>query len=143
VTERIRIGWVILNSSFRNPALLAKMLATLDQISHGRVICTLGAGWFKREYEASDFTFRDDPQERSAYLREVVSLIKELWTNPAPNTVSFEGRFVTARELPFSSAPVQRPHPPIALAADKIAYTSNWLLRRPVTLPVTLGAERL
>ena len=44
-TSRIRLAWGMLNPSFRNPALLAKMLATLDQITGGRVICSLGAGW--------------------------------------------------------------------------------------------------
>src|SRR6188768_3024929 len=47
VTERVRLAWAMLNPSFRNPAVLAKMLATLDVITHGRVICSLGAGWFE------------------------------------------------------------------------------------------------
>ena len=47
VTSRIRLAWGMLNPSFRNPAVLAKMLATLDQITEGRVICSLGAGWLK------------------------------------------------------------------------------------------------
>src|SRR4051794_18535114 len=50
ITERLHLGFAMLNPSFRNPALLAKMIATLDQITHGRVICALGAGWFQDEY---------------------------------------------------------------------------------------------
>src|SRR5919201_571848 len=83
VTTRIRLAWGMLNPSFRNPAVLAKMLATLDQVTSGRVICSLGAGWLKPEYEAYDVPFLDDHAERIAHEREVVQLLKELWTHPA------------------------------------------------------------
>ena len=94
-----------LNPSFRNPALLAKMLATLDQITHGRVICTLGAGWFEGEYRAYDIPFIEDHDARIDQEREVAQLLKQLWTHPAPARVTFEGRYVTVRELPFSPTP--------------------------------------
>src|SRR5581483_1323864 len=54
VTKRTRLAWAMLNSGFRPAALLAKSLATLDQVTHGRVICTLGAGWLKEEYLSYD-----------------------------------------------------------------------------------------
>jgi alkanesulfonate monooxygenase SsuD/methylene tetrahydromethanopterin reductase-like flavin-dependent oxidoreductase (luciferase family) len=120
-TSRIRLGWGMLNPSFRNPAHLAKMLATLDQLTEGRVICSLGAGWLKPEYEAYDVPFLDDHDERIAHEHEVVQLLKELWTHPAPERVTFEGRYVRARELSFNPAPYQQPHPPICIGGDSDA----------------------
>lgn len=120
-TSRIRLAWGMLNPSFRNPALLAKMLATLDHVSGGRVICSLGAGWLKPEYEAYDIPFIDDHDERIEHEREVVRLLKELWTRPAPDRVTFEGRYVRVRELAFNPAPVQNPHPPVWIGGDSEA----------------------
>jgi alkanesulfonate monooxygenase SsuD/methylene tetrahydromethanopterin reductase-like flavin-dependent oxidoreductase (luciferase family) len=121
LTARIRLAWGMLNPSFRNPAHLAKMLATLDQLSNGRVICSIGAGWLKPEYVAYDVPFIDDHDGRIAHEREVVLLLKELWTRPAPERVTFEGKFVRARELAFNPAPVQKPHPPIWIGGDSEA----------------------
>jgi alkanesulfonate monooxygenase SsuD/methylene tetrahydromethanopterin reductase-like flavin-dependent oxidoreductase (luciferase family) len=118
VTTRVRLGWGMLNPSFRNPAVLAKMLATLDQLTHGRVICALGAGWLKPEYEAYDLPFIDDHDERIAHEREVVQLLKELWTHPAPERVTYEGTYVRTKELPFNPVPYQKPHPPIWIGGD-------------------------
>jgi alkanesulfonate monooxygenase SsuD/methylene tetrahydromethanopterin reductase-like flavin-dependent oxidoreductase (luciferase family) len=123
-TSRIRLAWGMLNPSFRNPAHLAKMLATLDQITQGRVICALGAGWLQPEYEAYDIPFIADHDERIAHEREVVRLFKELWTRPAPERVTFEGAYVRARELAFNPAPYQRPHPPIWIGGDSEATVS-------------------
>jgi alkanesulfonate monooxygenase SsuD/methylene tetrahydromethanopterin reductase-like flavin-dependent oxidoreductase (luciferase family) len=120
-TSSIRLAWGMLNPSFRNPAHLAKMLATLDQITEGRVICSLGAGWLKPEYEAYDVPFLDDHDERIAHEHEVVQLLKELWTHPAPARVTFEGRYVRASELSFNPAPYQQPHPPIWIGGDSEA----------------------
>ena len=111
----------MLNPSFRNPAVLAKMLATLDQITEGRVICSLGAGWLKPEYEAYDVPFIDDHDERIAHEREVVQLLKQLWTHPAPERVTFEGDYVRVRDLAFNPVPYQRPHPPIWIGGDSEA----------------------
>ena len=56
-TSRIRIGNLVLCNSYRNPALLAKTLSTIDQISEGRLEIGIGAGWFRREYEAYGYEF--------------------------------------------------------------------------------------
>ena len=111
----------MLKPSFRNPAVLAKMLATLDQLTGGRVIGSLGAGWLKPEYETDDFSFIDDHDDRIAHEREVVLLLKELWTRPAPERVTFEGKHVRIRELAFNPAPFQKPHPPIWIGGDSEA----------------------
>jgi len=121
VTERVRIGFAMLNPSFRNPALLAKMLATLDQITHGRVICSLGAGWFEDEYTAYRIPFVADHDARIAHEREVALLLKQLWTHPAPERTSFRGDYVETRDLPFNPRPYQQPHPPIWIGGNSPA----------------------
>ncbi len=118
VTTRIRLAWGMLNPSFRNPAVLAKMLTTLDQLTHGRVICSLGAGWLEPEYTAYDVPFLADHDERIAHEREVALLLKELWTRPAPESVTFDGKYVKTHELQFNPAPFQKPRPPIWIGGD-------------------------
>ena len=137
VTQHVRLAWGMLNVSFRYPAVLAKQLATLDHITKGRVICTLGSGWFKEEYEAYNLPLLDDHDERADYAREVVALIKELWTHPAPERVSFEGKYVQTKGLPFNPKPYQQPHPPIWFGGDSEAtlktvreYCDGWVMLR-------------
>jgi alkanesulfonate monooxygenase SsuD/methylene tetrahydromethanopterin reductase-like flavin-dependent oxidoreductase (luciferase family) len=113
VTQHARLAFAMLNLSFRHPPVLAKMLSTLDQITHGRVICSIGAGWFEQECAAYDVPFVADHDERIAREREVALLFKQLWTHPAPERTTFEGRFIQVRDLPFNPAPYQRPHPPM------------------------------
>jgi alkanesulfonate monooxygenase SsuD/methylene tetrahydromethanopterin reductase-like flavin-dependent oxidoreductase (luciferase family) len=120
-TSRVRLAFAMLNPSFRNPALLAKMLATLDQITHGRVICALGAGWYQQEYTAYDIPFIEDHDERIEQEREVAQLLLRLWTSPAPERTTFEGRYVRVHDLPFSPAPFQQPHPPLWIGGNSAA----------------------
>jgi alkanesulfonate monooxygenase SsuD/methylene tetrahydromethanopterin reductase-like flavin-dependent oxidoreductase (luciferase family) len=120
-TRRVRLAFAMLNPSFRNPALLAKMLATLDQITHGRVICALGAGWFQQEYTAYDIPFIEDHDDRIQHEREVVQLLLRLWTSPAPERTTFEGRYVRVHDLPFSPAPFQQPRPPLWIGGNSPA----------------------
>lgn len=120
-TTRVRLAWGMLNLNFRPPAVFAKMLASLDQITHGRVIATLGSGWYKDEYEAYDLPWVDDHDERAEFGREVIALLRELWTHPAPDRVTFEGKYVHVRDLPFNPAPYQKPHPPIWPGGDSEA----------------------
>jgi alkanesulfonate monooxygenase SsuD/methylene tetrahydromethanopterin reductase-like flavin-dependent oxidoreductase (luciferase family) len=120
-TTRVRLAWSMLNVSFRYPAMLAKVLATLDHITRGRVIATLGSGSFPPEYEAYDIPLIKDHDERVAYTREVILLLKELWTHPAPARVSFAGKHVRTVDLPFGPAPYQKPHPPIWIGGESDA----------------------
>lgn len=125
VTSRSRLAWAMLNLSFRRPVVLAKMIATLDHITKGRVICSVGSGWFKKEYEAYDIPLVDDHDDRADYGREVVRLFKQVWTHPAPETVDFDGKFVHARGLAFNPAPYQHPHPPIWIGGDSDATLAS------------------
>jgi alkanesulfonate monooxygenase SsuD/methylene tetrahydromethanopterin reductase-like flavin-dependent oxidoreductase (luciferase family) len=117
-THHVRISWGVLNLGFYNPAVLAKALATIDQITHGRVICTAGSGWFKEEAEAYNVPMIQDHDERSAAAYEAVSLIKELWSHPAPDTTTHTGKYFTTRNLPFQPAPYRRSGPPIWIGGE-------------------------
>ncbi|HLF76726.1 MAG TPA: LLM class flavin-dependent oxidoreductase [Dehalococcoidia bacterium] len=121
VTSRIRLAWGTLNLHFRPPGVFAKMITTLDQITHGRVICSFGSGWLKDEYEAYNLLWVEDHDQRADYARETVRLIKELWTHPAPEKVTFEGKYVQVRDLTFNPEPYQKPHPPIWFGGDSEA----------------------
>jgi len=117
-TSRVRISWAVLNLGFYNPAVLAKSLATIDQITHGRVICSAGSGWFKEECEAYNVPLIQDHDERSAAAYEAVTLIKELWTHPAPEPTTFEGKYFRTNNLPFQPAPFRRGGPPIWIGGE-------------------------
>ncbi len=119
-TERVRLGFMMLNPAFRNAALLAKMAATLDQVSRGRLLFSLGAGYLEEEYRQYDLPFDPDPADRLERVREVATLCRELWTRPRER-VSFDGRFVSARECYLGVDVVQSPHPPIWFGGDSLS----------------------
>src|SRR3954451_23464014 len=91
-TEHVKLGFAMLNPSFRPAAVLAKQLATLDQITQGRVLCSLGAGYFQPEYRGYGIPFLPDHDARVAHEREVVLLCRKLWTEPSP--VTFQGEYI-------------------------------------------------
>ena len=90
LTRRVRVGANVLCNTFRSPALLAKMAATLDVISGGRFELGIGAGWHEPEFHAYGFEF-PRPGVRIAQLAEAVALIKRLWTG---ERVDFDGRIL-------------------------------------------------
>src|SRR4051794_32263945 len=120
-TRNVRLAWGALNPSFRRPAILAKMLATLDMVSHGRGIGTLGSGSDKSESPPYELEWIEDHNARVAYGREVALVLKQLWTHPAPERTTFEGTYVHIRDLAFNPAPYQQPHPPIWAAGNSEA----------------------
>ena len=135
VTKRTRLAWATLNLSFRSPPVLAKMLTTLDHISHGRVIACIGSGWFKDECDAYNIRFPEEHGDRMDYAREVIELWEELWAHPAPERVTYEGKYVQVRDLPFNPAPYQKPRMPIWWGGDSEAsvetvkrYCEGWLM---------------
>ncbi len=111
VTERIRIGTLVLCNSYRNPALLAKMASSLDQVSNGRLMLGLGAGWMEEEYQAYGYSF-PRPRVRIEQLEEAVVILKLLFTQPR---ASFQGKYYAVAEAVNNPKPVQQPHPPILI----------------------------
>ena len=109
-TERLRLGHLVLGNTYRNPAQVAKMASTLDQISHGRFTLGIGASWFKREHEAYGWDF-PPMRERQDRFEEAVELIRALFTQKGP--VSFDGRYYHLDEAPMAPGCFQEPHIPI------------------------------
>ncbi len=130
VTEKVVIAHTTLCEAFRYPAVLAKQAATLAEISKGRFWLSLGACWFKREFEAYGLPFygHDDRVERAG---EAIRIIKRLWTE---NDVTFRGRFYSIENGVLEPKP--DPRPPIWYAGvseasrDLVAEeVDGWLMR--------------
>ena len=110
-TNKIKLGHTVLCNSFRNPAYLAKMISTLDNISNGRVLLWLGAGWYEEEYKAYGYPFPDGKQ-RVEELEESLQIYKKLFTE---DSTDFQGRFWTLENNRNYPKPLQKPHPQIVL----------------------------
>jgi len=109
VTRKIRLGTLVLCNSFRHPSVLAKMAATLDFVSDGRLDFGIGAGWYRPEYEAYGIPFLK-ASIRIAQLAESLEIIKRMWLQ---EKTTFQGQHYGVKEAVCNPKPVQRPHPPI------------------------------
>lgn len=109
VTSQVELFHTTLCQAFRYPAVLAKMGATLDDISNGRFRLALGAGWFKREFQSYGVPWHEH-DTRIDRAREQLEIIKALWTQP---TINYNGRFYKIDNGILEPKPVQKPHPPI------------------------------
>lgn len=109
VTRKINIGHLVLCMSYRHPAILAKMAATLDQISGGRFILGLGCGWHAEEAQAYGIPF-PSLRTRLQQLEEGISLIKAMWQD---SPVDYFGEQFQIEKAYCQPAPLQKPHPPI------------------------------
>src|SRR5215472_16888186 len=112
-TTRLRVGTLVLANDFRHPAMLAKELAMLDVLSGGRVELGLGAGFLRREYEEAGLPF-DRPADRVGRLEESLQVLKGLF---GAGPLTHEGRHYRVSGLDSHPRPVQRPHPPLHVAA--------------------------
>ena len=110
-TERLRIGVLVTAMSLRHAAILAKMAATVDHVSRGRLIIGLGAGWMEREHVAYGIPFLTKGK-RAKRLVEAVEVMRRLFTQPR---TTFEGRYFTLKDAPLEPKPVQGPQPPILI----------------------------
>ena len=113
-TDRLRLGTSVLCNSYRHPSVLAKMAATLDVISEGRLDLGLGAGWFQREFDAYGIPF-PPARDRVSALDESLQLIKAVWTQSNP---TFAGEYYTLDGAICDPPPVQRPHPPLWVGGE-------------------------
>ncbi len=121
-TKRIGLGTSVLDMPFYNPVILARRLTSLDVLSGGRLRVGLGQGWSQDEFEAAGAVFKD----RGARADEFLAVLQAIWTT---DPVEFHGKFFTIPKSIILPKPVQKPHPPIYLAA----YAPG-SLRRTATL---------
>ncbi|MFX1512175.1 MAG: LLM class F420-dependent oxidoreductase [Promethearchaeota archaeon] len=113
-TTKIRLGTLVTCNSYRYPAVLAKMAATVDMISNGRLFFGFGAGWKEIEYDAYGISF-PSLKERMDRMEEAIQIIRLLWTEPK---TSFEGRYYSIKDAFAAPKPVQKPMPLIMIGGD-------------------------
>ena len=113
-TSRIRLGELVAGVPYRNPALVAKMCATLDVISHGRSIVGLGAAWHEPEFTAYGWPF-PPLRERMQMLEEAVQVIDRMLREPA---ASFSGKHYSIHNAYNDPQPLQKPRPPIMIGGS-------------------------
>lgn len=115
ITGRIRLGPLVAGVPYRNPALTTKMATTLDQVSRGRLILGLGAGWHAREYEAYGWGKLESAGVRLARLEEAIGVTLALWTE---RPARFEGAYYRLADVLENPPPIQKPHPPILIGGN-------------------------
>ena len=108
VTSRIRLGTSVLVMPYYTPVMLAKQLATLDQVSGGRLDVGLGVGWSRDEYDAVGVPY----EKRGRRADEFLACLKAIWTE---DPVEFRGEFYRVPRALVRPRPVQVPHPPITI----------------------------
>ena len=132
-TRRIGLGTSVLDIPYYNPVMLARRLSTLDVLAGGRVRLGLGLGWSKDEHDAMGAEMKS----RGAKADEFLAVMKAIWTT---DPAEFSGKYYTLPKSHIGPKPVQKPHPPIYLAAfapgalNRIARLADgW---NPVAIPV-------
>ncbi len=110
-TERLRVGLMVAGNTYRHPAVVAKMGATLDIISHGRFDFGIGAGWNELEHNAYGIPLYK-PGERIARFAEACEVVRLMWTEDAPD---FNGRYYQLQGARCEPKPIQKPHPPFVI----------------------------
>jgi F420-dependent oxidoreductase-like protein len=126
VTTKLRLGTLVSPATFRHPSELAKVVATADHVSGGRVELGLGAGWHEREHRAYGFPF-PPVRERMDRLAEQLEIVHRSWTEPS---FSFSGRFYELEALDAQPRPCQAPHPPLIMGGGarprSAALAARW-----------------
>ena len=105
-SETIKLGSTVVILPYRNPVVQAKMFASLDVLTNGRIICGVGVGWLEKEFEALGVPY----SQRGPMSDEFLEVFKILWTEPDPE---FHGRFYHIDGIQFYPKPLQKPHIPI------------------------------
>jgi alkanesulfonate monooxygenase SsuD/methylene tetrahydromethanopterin reductase-like flavin-dependent oxidoreductase (luciferase family) len=110
-TEKIKLGSLVTNVNLRNPALLAKITSSFDNLSDGRLILGLGTGDRKSRNELLSYGYSfANVDERVESLREAILILKAMWTK---DQVTFEGRYHKVLNAVNYPKPIQKPHPPL------------------------------
>jgi probable F420-dependent oxidoreductase len=139
-TETIRVNSAITILPMQNPIVQAKGLSTIDWLSGGRAMVTIGVGWLEPEFELLGVPFHERGRMADEYLEAMI----ELWTKDDP---VYEGRYVSFRDVAFAPKPAQKPHLPIWVGGDADAalkraarFASGWwpFLTKPEDFPARI-----
>jgi len=138
-TRKVALGTSVLDLPYYNPVLLSRRLTTIDILSRGRLRVGLGLGWSQDEMDASGANMK----QRGAMADEFLQVLKAIWTT---NPVKYQGKFYRVPESYINCKPVQKPHPPIYMAAFAPAalkrlatLADGW---NPVAIPLA-GMEQM
>ncbi|TML13601.1 MAG: LLM class flavin-dependent oxidoreductase, partial [Actinobacteria bacterium] len=104
LTERVRVGCLVYSAGYRNPAVLAKSLVTIDHLSNGRLEVGIGAGWYEEEYKAYGIPF-EPFNVRLRRMTETIEILRALWSN---EYTDYDGEFATLRNARCDPKPMQR-----------------------------------
>jgi F420-dependent oxidoreductase-like protein len=115
VTHSLRLATLVSSVSYRNPAHLAKMAATVDVISRGRLTFGIGGGWNEMEYRQYGWEFPARPAVRLGQMEEAIRIALAMWQEPR---ATFHGRYFHIEEAILEPKPVQKPHPPIMIGGS-------------------------
>lgn len=136
VTKRVRIGPSVSPLPIRHPYLLAKMAATVDHLTDGRLLMGVGAGWHRKEFEWVNTAFLPH-SNRLDQTEEAMRLIQSYWTK---SETSFDGDYYQVKSVRLEPKPVQNPHPPFLLGGGSlrileltVRYGSGWMPFAPTT----------
>jgi F420-dependent oxidoreductase-like protein len=112
-TTRIRLATLMSPQTFRHPSEFAKIVATVDQMSGGRIDVGMGAGWFEKEHVAFGLPF-PSVQERFDRLEDALEICTRLWGDDE-GLANYQGKLFSLKDAPSHPKPRQRPHPPILI----------------------------
>jgi probable F420-dependent oxidoreductase len=136
-TQQVRLGTSVIILPYRHPLVVAKMVATLDRLSGGRMICGVGIGWLREEFGFLGVPFA----ERAAMSEEYVAVMKAVWADPHPR---YTGRYVTIdQDVNFGPLPVQQPHPPLWVGGNSPAALRRVARWGDGWQPVALSPPRI
>jgi probable F420-dependent oxidoreductase len=147
-TSQVRLGTAITPMAVRPPALLAKQIATIDNLSGGRIDVGVGAGWAPGSFRLLNSEF-GTAASRARRLREGITLMTRLWTE---EVVDFDGEFYEAQAAVVGPKPVQRPYPPVWLGGFRDSLlklagelADGWIPwhRSPAVFKECLGTVRM
>jgi F420-dependent oxidoreductase-like protein len=115
ITTKIKLGTLVTGAIYRYPSVLAKVAATLDVLSKGRLFMGIGAGWNEQESLAYGISFPSN-QERMFRLEEAIQVIRKMWTEEP--YASFNGKYYQIRNAYCNPKPIQKPSPPILIGGS-------------------------
>ncbi len=121
ITSKIKLGTLVTGIIYRHPSVLAKMGATLDVLSKGRLFMGIGAAWNQEESFAYGIPFPPN-KERLLRLEETIQIIRKMWTEEEP-TATFNGKYYQINNAYCNPKPIQKPSPPIMVGGSGERYT--------------------
>jgi probable F420-dependent oxidoreductase len=137
-SSSLRLGTAVLILPLYDPVLLARRLTTIDILSNGRLVAGFGLGWMPDEYQVTNTPWR----RRAKRMEDALDLLDEIW---AGGTVAHESPYTSMPESVFEARPVQRPRPPVLLAAYSPAGLARIAARAdgwtPAGLPLPAMGE--